>query len=897
MSDQQVKPSFDLSTILPTSSTTGPVCTTDTENIRQFLDLLFPLPPGESVLPYHYGIRTGYYKQTKGGRRKIVFEELFNHHDPAVEFACNRSEKEETFAVWVTINSVDRKSMTEGQKATGMDNIVHRNAFFIDFDNQRPKDTNATEAERKRSEEVAHACREWLAEQGFPEPALCDSGNGHHLLYRTDLPVDDRGLIESFLQAVSGRFTEEAVNVDTVVHDPARVCKLPGTITRKGDHTQERPQRMAKLLDHPRQLALVSQELLRKVAGESYRPKPAAVSRKPGPRPTAPSERKLKSRGVDIRQLRVKSVLTYLAAVGIETTEIQQKEKEKFTVVTVPYCPFKNEEHTDGNTGILVYDSGKISVKCYHRKCKGGSWAKLQEAYGLKYSDVVDETATEAIMGTTDRKLDDPLMLAQMHNRKWFTEDGTPTLVCFGDETNRYHDEEAWVPTSREDLFPWVRATVQEVFDEHARIVSEIKGKRIKPRPVTGGMVNESIRAMQSLCRRAILTTAQPPFWLEPVVGWDADDLLILKDHVVNVRRYADGEEDYWIPRTPKLFYRGQSRFDFDPDCPEPTEWLKFLTSLEQSDDWYELLQQIMGYCLLPSYDLQKYFMLVGPKRSGKGTITRVLEDLLGGSSVACSLNLKNFASEFGLEKAVGKRLAIVPEIGMPKANREEIVNNLKAITGGDLVAVNRKNKPELSMRLQMRIIMITNNFVALPDNSGALHARVVPIKLTKSFWGKEDEELADKLKPEYPGILIWALEGLRKLRKAGGKFTLPQSTQDELDQLAAASAPLQAFVEECCQVDLTQAVRSTALYEVYKAWNLIANPGTEHLSEQEVADGLKSTVSTIRKERATKSNVKKHKDFQVVQTDFDGDRAIRSNLWLGICPKPECRTESESEM
>lgn len=892
MSDQ-----FDLSTILPTTSTTGRVCTTDTEHIRQFLDLLFPLPPGESVFPHHYGIRTAYYKQTEDGRRKIAFEKLFNHHDSAVEFACDRSEKEETIAVWVTINPVDQNSFTKDQKATGKDNILYRNAFFIDFDNQRPKDTNATKAERERSEAVAYACRDWLTEQGFPEPALCDSGNGHHLLYRIDIDVDDGGLIESFLQAVSRKFTEETVHVDTVVHDPARVCKLPGTITRKGEHTKERPQRMSKLLEYPRHLDLVSQELLRKVAGESCSPKPTAVPKKSGSSHTAPGDRKLKSHGVDIRKLRVRSVLTYLAAVGIETTDVQQKEKEDFTVVTLPYCPFKNKEHTDGNTGILIYDSGEISVKCHHEKCKGKTWVDLQKAYKLEYSGVVDETVTEAIMGTTDRQLNDPLMLAQMHNRKWFTEDGTPTLVCFGDETYRYNEEEAWVPTSREDLLPWVRATVQEVFDEHARIVSEIKGKRIKPRPVTGAMVNESIRAMQSLCRQTILTTAQPPFWLDPVVDWEPDDLLILKDHVVNVRRYADGKEDYWISRTPKLFYRGQSRFEFDPDCPEPKEWLKFLTSLEQSDDWYELLQQIMGYCLLPSYDLQKYFMLVGPKRSGKGTITRVLEDLLGGSSVACSLNLKNFASEFGLEKAIGKRLAIVPEIGMPKANREEIVNNLKAITGGDLVAVNRKHKQEVSLRLKIRIIMVTNNFVALPDNSGALHARVIPIKLTKSFWGKEDIKLADKLKPEYPGILLWALEGLCKLRKAGGKFTLPQSTQDQLDQLAAASAPLQAFVEECCQVDLTKAVRSTALYEVYKAWNRIANPGTEPLSETEVADGLRSTVPTISKERATKSNVEKHKEFHVVQTDFDGNRTGRSILWLGICPRPEYRTDSESLM
>ncbi len=897
MSNRERTGNFDYSGLVSRSTLTScSPCTADTEQIRQFLDLVFPISPGAEALPYHYGIRTRYLKKTENAFQKRVFEKLFDRHDPAVDFACGRSEREETIAVWVTINPVDATTWSENQKATCDANIIRRHAFFIDFDNERPAYTNATDAERERSLKAATACQDWLTEQGFPEPINCDSGNGHHLLYGTDMPVDDRGLVEEFLKRLAAKFSGDGVKVDTVVHNPGRVCKLPGTFTRKAPHTPERPQRLARLIQYPRRLEPVPQELLRAVVGVSFKPKPSVKGQAAEQQVEADSKNTQSrraepvSRGVDIRKLRIDSVLTYLQAVGIEVAGVPQKEKEDFTVINLPYCPFKTPEHTDGGTGILVYDSGRISVKCFHEKCDGGTWAKLQEAFDLKFDEVVDESATQAIMGTTTRKVSDPLELAHVHNRKWFTEDGTPTLVCFGEDTHRYNEDEGWVPTKPRDLAPWVRATVQEVFDEHARIISALKGTPIKPRPVNGDVVNETIRAMESLCRREILTTDQPPIWLNQVVDWDSDDLLVFRNNIVSIRRYCDGQDDYWIPRTPKLFYEGQAAFAFTPTTDRPNEWHRFLESLEQSEEWYTLLQQIMGYCLLPSYDLQKYFMIVGPPRCGKGTITRVLENLVGGPGVVCSLNLKNFATEFGLEKAIGKRLALVPEIHMPAKEQTEIINNLKAITGGDLVSVNRKKIREVSLRLPMKIIMSTNNFVALPDNSGALQARVLPIKLTKSFVGKEDLDLAKKLKPEYPGILIWALDGLKKLIKDGGKFTLPQSTLDELEQLADSSAPLQTFVQECCHVNLTQGVRSPALYEIYKTWNQQANPGIASLSDAEFADELRATVSTISKKKASKPNVQKQGDCHIVQTDFDGDRSGRPNLWFGICPKPVWR-------
>jgi hypothetical protein len=42
------------------------------------------------------------------------------------------------------------------------------------------------------------------------------------------------------------------VKIDQKVFNPGRLCKVPGTLARKGDDTEARPHRRAQLLEIPR---------------------------------------------------------------------------------------------------------------------------------------------------------------------------------------------------------------------------------------------------------------------------------------------------------------------------------------------------------------------------------------------------------------------------------------------------------------------------------------------------------------------------------------------------------------------------------------------------------------------------------------------------------------------
>ncbi len=161
--------------------------------------------------------------------------------------------------IYVTLNPVNPallarannrvRDMKAGEAATSDTDIGGRRWLPIDCDPVRPSGISATEAEHELALARAREIRAYLQAQGWPEPLLADSGNGAHLLYRVDLPVDDGGLVEKVLAALAFRFDDALVTVDQKNFNPARIWKLYGTVAAKGDPTPERPHRLSRLVE------------------------------------------------------------------------------------------------------------------------------------------------------------------------------------------------------------------------------------------------------------------------------------------------------------------------------------------------------------------------------------------------------------------------------------------------------------------------------------------------------------------------------------------------------------------------------------------------------------------------------------------------------------------------
>jgi putative DNA primase/helicase len=57
---------------------------------------------------------------------------------------------------------------------------------------------------------------------------------------------------------------------------------------------------------------------------------------------------------------------------------------------------------------------------------------------------------------------------------------------------------------------------------------------------------------------------------------------------------------------------------------------------------------------------------------------------------------------------------------------------------------------------------------VSRADASGALASRFIVITLQRSFYGKEDLGLTERLLGELPGIFNWAIAGWQQLQERG---------------------------------------------------------------------------------------------------------------------------------
>jgi putative DNA primase/helicase len=278
------------------------------------------------------------------------------------------------------------------------------------------------------------------------------------------------------------------------------------------------------------------------------------------------------------------------------------------------------------------------------------------------------------------------------------------------------------------------------------------------------------------------------------------------------------------IAPTPAFFTRNALEFDYEPKAPEPLVLLQTLKQYwppevaETPASAQSQLQEIAGYLLMPDTSQQKIFFLLGPTRSGKGTIARVFRWLLGESNVAAP-SMHSLGGEFGRAPLIGKTAAIISETAFGRNDdRVAITGHLKAISGEDKVEINRKNSSFWVGTLLVRFIMLANKIPNFADDSSAFATRLVALTMTRSFAGEEDPGLANKLKAELPGILNWALAGWHRLTARGHFLETDEGREAKADIIRAAS-PTRSFVDDCGVLDEAATVTEDALYTAYKDW------------------------------------------------------------------------------
>nr|WP_319539612.1 hypothetical protein [uncultured Methanospirillum sp.] len=317
------------------------------------------------------GISSGYYDDLK----KAAVDLLEREKDTRVS------------GTYVTLNEVNPallarranriKYRLERKDASTADaDIVRRRWLPIDIDPVRPSGVSSSDEEHEAASSLAETIRAFLSSCGWPAPLMADSGNGAHLLYQLDLinTNESRDLIRKVLELLDTRFSNTRCKVDTANFNAARIWKVYGTISRKGDDLPTRPHRRSQVLSMPPKERVLSaddlNELVRMYPVQPSEPTKRGKTRTPEAM-TAVSEPVL-----DLAKWLTRYNLTYTA-----------KPYQGGTLYVLDKCPF-SDAHTDGAFAIQ-FESGAIFAGCHHDSCGSGMqrWPELRKRFEPPHRD------------------------------------------------------------------------------------------------------------------------------------------------------------------------------------------------------------------------------------------------------------------------------------------------------------------------------------------------------------------------------------------------------------------------------------------------------------------------------------------------------------------------------
>ena len=259
-----------------------------------------------------------------------------------------------------------------------------------------------------------------------------------------------------------------------------------------------------------------------------------------------------------------------------------------------------------------------------------------------------------------------------------------------------------------------------------------------------------------------------------------------------------------------------------------------------------------LGYLLIPSTKAQKMLVMTGKGGEGKSRIGLLLKKLFGEASHSESI-LRIETNRFASANLEYKLVMVDDDLNMVALPE---TRNIKSIvTAEDRLCIERKNKQAVQGLLYVRFICFGNgNLVAAHDDSdgfnrkdsrftyirNSIFAICNPTNVANDInvglrWRRQilitvkdrdparvdDPFLIEKLTAELPGILLWMLEGLKRLLANNYQFAISEQSRRNLEAAMEDGDNLTQFMQETAYVRFKPDTeeRSTYLYRAYTKW------------------------------------------------------------------------------
>ena len=206
-----------------------------------------------------------------------------------------------------------------------------------------------------------------------------------------------------------------------------------------------------------------------------------------------------------------------------------------------------------------------------------------------------------------------------------------------------------------------------------------------------------------------------------------------------------------------KEYCRNRLDVSYNPAAGTPNVWLKFLSELLVPED-IPTLQEYLGYCLLPTTRAQKMLLMIGKGGEGKSRVGLVMKSILGVSMNTTSI-----------QKVETNKFA--------RADLED------------------------------RLLMVDDDM----DMSALTKTNYI-----KSIVTSECQMIAEK-----EGILLWCLEGLKRLIANDYRFTISERSKENIAAIVKDANNILEFLasEGYLTFHEDSKAATSDLYAAYREW------------------------------------------------------------------------------
>ena len=296
-------------------------------------------------------------------------------------------------------------------------------------------------------------------------------------------------------------------------------------------------------------------------------------------------------------------------------------------------------------------------------------------------------------------------------------------------------------------------------------------------------------------------------------------------------------------PHTSAYFTTVQLPVAHDPTAKCPTFDQYLVTTFDV--DTIPLIEEILGWCLIPDTRFETSIMLTGEGKNGKGVFLDVVNYLLGDTNVS-NVALQDLEeNRFRVAELYGKLANTFADLD----TRALISSSLfKMLTSGDRLSAERKFGQPFQFRSYAKLLFSANTIPSSRDKTYAFYRRWIIIPFTHTFNGEGDNpspdlSLRQTLQGELSGILNRALRGLERLA-INEAFTLSKSVVETKKAYIRSNDNVRVFVAECVVAETEETIVKKTFYAVYERW--CDRHGERAVSQKVLRDTLKHLIPKL---------------------------------------------------